>query len=158
MAAAPTAARRSSSAAGRGPITETSYRSRSAFRPAAGIGWATTTRGFCGKSWLEVRHRVHELADGSGGLLQVLQLLVRELDLDDLLDSALAELHRHADEEAIDPELPVTQGGAGEDPLLVEHNRVDHLRDGSRWRIVGRAGLQQLDDLGAAIASTLDDL
>ena len=53
---------------------------------------------------------------------------VAEVELDDLLDAACAELHRHADVEAVDAVLALEIRGAGQDPLLVEHDRVDHLR------------------------------
>src|SRR5580765_7123937 len=62
---------------------------------------------------------VGEFLDGRGGLLQRRILLRRELDLNDLLHAARAELDRHADEEVVDPVLPLQEDRAGHDLLLV---------------------------------------
>src|SRR3546814_2531324 len=49
-------------------------------------------------------------------------------------------------------------GRAGQHPLLVLEEGLGHQdRRGGR-RVEGRAGLQQADDLGAAVAGALDDL
>ena len=64
-------------------------------------------------SALECRHRVDQLAHGVGRALQIGLLGLGELDLDDLLDAILAELHRHADEQAVDAVFALAQGRAG---------------------------------------------
>ena len=69
-----------------------------------------------------------------------------------------AEADRDADEQAVDPVLALAEGRAGQDALLVEHDRVDHLHRGGRRRVERRAVLEQLDHLGAAVARALDDL
>ena len=90
-------------------------------------------------------------------LLERLALVVGELELDDLLDPAGAELHRHADVEAVDPVLALEQRRARQDALLVEEDRVDHLRDRRARRVPG-GGAEQLHDLAAALRGALDHL
>src|SRR5437660_11952807 len=85
-------------------------------------------------------------------------LLAVEADLDDALDPAGADYHRHADIEVLDAVLPGQPGGAGQDPLLVAQIGLGH-RDRRACRgVEGRAGLQEIDDLGATVAGALDDL
>src|SRR3546814_16010831 len=63
-----------------------------------------------------------------------------EFDLDDLLDPARADLHRHANIEAIDAVLAVDKRGAGQDALLVTEVRFGHRDAPSRGRLEnGRA-------------------
>ena len=82
---------------------------------------------------------------------------VGQLELDDLLDAAGAELDRHAHVEAVDPVLALEVGGAGQDALLVEHDRVDHLRRRGAGRVPGGRA-EQVDELAAALARALDHL
>ena len=56
------------------------------------------------------------------------------------------------------PYSPLQIGRAGKNLLLVLQDRFDHLHGGGRGRVVGAAGLQVLDDFGAAVAGALDDL
>src|SRR3546814_8661677 len=49
-----------------------------------------------------------------------------EFDLDDLLDAARADLHRHAHIQAIDAIFAVDIGGAGQDALLVAQIGFGH--------------------------------
>ena len=56
------------------------------------------------------------------------------------------------------PYSPCKIGGAGKDLLLVLEDRFDHLDGGGRRRVVGAAGLEVLDDLGAAVAGALHEL
>src|SRR5919201_5858537 len=91
-----------------------------------------------------------DLAHGAGGVLQLLELVLCELELDDLLDPAAAELHRHADVEAVDPVLTLEVRRARQHPLLVEHDGVHHLCS-CRARRVPRGRAEQLHDLAASL-------
>src|SRR3546814_4275613 len=75
-----------------------------------------------------------------------------EFDLDDLLDPARADLHRHANIEAIDAVLAVDKRGAGQDALLVTEVRFGHRDARSRGRIESRSGAEQRDAFAAAAA------
>src|SRR5215208_4951656 len=72
----------------------------------------------------------HDLPDRIGRSLQHLPLVVREIDLEDLLDPPCAELDRDAHVVVVDAVLALEIRRAGEDALLVEAHRVDHLRGG----------------------------
>src|SRR4051794_26421865 len=100
------------------------------------------------------REDADDLAYRLGRSLQRLRLLGREVELDDLLDPARAELARHAHVEAVDPVLALEIRRAGQDAPLVEHDRVDHLRSG-RARRVPRRGAHQVDELAAALRRAL---
>ena len=54
------------------------------------------------------------------------------------------ELHRHADEQVVDPVLALQVDRARQDLLLVLEDRLDHLDGRRRRRVVGAAGLEQL--------------
>src|SRR5512140_2586554 len=91
-----------------------------------------------------------QLLDGVGRLLQSGCLIGRQLQLDDPLEAAGPEHHRDAHVEALDPVLAFEERGARENLLLVLEDRVDHLDRGGRGRVIGRAGLEEVDDLGTA--------
>ena len=55
------------------------------------------------------------------------------------------------------PYSPFSKHAARQDPLLVEHDRVDHFDGRHAGRVVGAAGLQQSDDLGATVGGALLD-
>src|SRR5262249_24913108 len=74
------------------------------------------------------REHPDDVADGVGGGAERFLLRVVQLDLVDLPDPGGAELHRDAHVEAVDAVLALEVRGAREDALLVEHDRVDHLR------------------------------
>src|SRR6185437_16467457 len=74
-----------------------------------------------------------------------------EFDLDDLLEAPGAELARNANVEAVDAVLALEVCSAGENLLLVLEDGFDHLDCGGRRSVVGRAGLEVLDDLGATV-------
>jgi hypothetical protein len=74
---------------------------------------------------------VAKFLHGRGALFEGGIFFGGELDLDDLLDAAGAELARHADEHAVDPVLALEEGGAGQDLLLVLEDGLDHLRGGA---------------------------
>src|SRR5262249_35147296 len=89
-----------------------------------------------------------DVAHGRSGLLEHPLLVGGQLELDDLRGAAGADLHRHAHVEAVDAVLAGQVRSAGKDALLVEHDRVDHLRRCSARRVPGR-GAEQVDDLAA---------
>src|SRR4029453_19119677 len=90
-----------------------------------------------------------DLADGVGRLVQEPLLLLGEIELDDLLDSTGPHLDRHAHVEILDAVFALEIGRAGEDPLLVEHDRIDYLSRG-RTGCVPRRGAEQLHELAPA--------
>src|SRR5436305_4059388 len=96
-----------------------------------------------------------DLADRLARAPQRLLLVVREVELDDLLDAARAELARDAHVEPVDLVLALEVRRAREHTLLVEHDRVDHLRRGGPGRVPGR-GAHQVDELAAALRGALD--
>ena len=63
----------------------------------------------------------------------------------------------HAHVEAVDAVLALEVRGAREDALLVEADRVDHLRSSGARRVPGR-GAEQPDELAAADLRPLDEL
>ena len=79
------------------------------------------------------------------------------LDLEDALDAAVADHHRHADIHALHVVFAVEIGGAGQHALLVLEVALGHGDGRGGRRIEGRAGLEQVDDLAAALAGALDD-
>ena len=83
-------------------------------------------------------------------------LLGREAELDDLLDAGRTELHRNAHVQAADAVLALQQA-VQEDALLVEQDRVHHLRRCGAG-CVPRGRAEQVDDLAAADAGALDEL
>src|SRR5262245_37653759 len=63
-----------------------------------------------------------DVADRGRRLLEPRSLLLGEVDLDDLLDAARADLRRHAHVEAVDPVLALEVRGARQHALLVEQH------------------------------------
>src|SRR5215510_7459161 len=59
-----------------------------------------------------------------------------EFQFDDRLDTARADPRRYAHEEVVDSVLSLEARGTGEHALLIEHDRVGHLRGGA-WRVPG---------------------
>src|SRR5690348_16406102 len=93
----------------------------------------------------------------AGGFLEGVAFGAAELDLDHALDALGADHDRHADIEIVHAVFAVEPGGAGQYALLVEQIALGHGDGGGRRRIESRAGLEQVDDLGAAIGGALDD-
>src|SRR5690349_11752699 len=97
------------------------------------------------------RHCIDQLAHGSGRLVEGRLLVSGELDLDDLANATAAQLHRNADEQAVDAVLAVEQHGARQDLVAVVEDRIDHLGNARRWRVIGRTGLEQRHHFRAAV-------
>src|SRR2546426_794749 len=99
----------------------------------------------------------HQLPHRGRGAVQRRLLLGRELDLDDLLQAIRAEPGRDPQEQVAVAVLAVQVDGAGQDPVPVEQDRLDHLDDGGRRGVVGAAALQKVDDLDPPVARALHD-
>src|SRR3546814_341419 len=80
-----------------------------------------------------------------------------EGDLDDFLDAAGADHHRHADIQPVDAIGTVDIGGAGQDALLVAQIGFGHGDATGGRGVKGRTGAEQRDDFAAAAAGALDD-
>src|SRR5439155_3045080 len=78
------------------------------------------------------RELPHQLPHRRGGAVERRRLLGGELDLDDLLEPPRPQARRHAEEQIAVAVLAVQVDGAGEDPVLVEQDRLHHLHDGGR--------------------------
>ena len=65
-----------------------------------------------------VKH-LYQLPHRAGALPEGFELVSPEVELDDLLDAACAELDGDADEEILDAVPALQAGGAGEDTLQV---------------------------------------
>src|SRR5262249_26959654 len=87
-----------------------------------------------------------------------LSLGLVKLDLDDALDTLGADHHRYPDIAVAHAIFALEEGGAGEDALLVLKIALGHGYRGACGCVEGRTGLEQVDDLGAAIAGPLHDL
>ena len=78
-----------------------------------------------------------------------------QLDLEDPLHAARAEDDRDADEQAVGAELALEQDGARQDALAIEQDRHRPSRRSSGRGVERRAGLEQGDDLRAAVGRPL---
>ena len=94
---------------------------------------------------------IYKLLDGSGRFVKGCTLVVREADLDDLLDAILAQFHRDADEQIADAVLAFEENSARQDLLLVLEDRLAHLDRTEARGVKCRTGFQKADDLGTAI-------
>ena len=90
-------------------------------------------------------------------LLQCGIFFGRELDLDDLFEAACAQFAGNADVEALNTVLALQIRRAGQDLLLVLQDGFDHFDCGCAGSVVGAAGLEVFNDLGAAVAGALDE-
>src|SRR3990170_27610 len=81
---------------------------------------------------------VDQLAHGGGGAVERGLLGLGQLDLDDAFHTPAAQLHGHADEEALGAVLALEERGAGKDGLRVAEDGADHLGHGGGRRVVGR--------------------
>src|SRR6516164_7816661 len=91
------------------------------------------------------------------GILKHGPLRTVEVDLDDALHPLGADHHGHAEIEVLHAVLAVEPGGGRQHPLLVAQEALGHRDRRARRRIEGGAGLEQADDLAAAVARALDD-
>src|SRR5262249_1261765 len=116
------------------------------------------TRAWAGRETRALRGEdADDLPNGVGGPVQHHLLVAVQSEADAPLDPAAAELDGDAHVEPIDSVLALEVGRAGKDALLVEHDRVDHLR-GRRARRVPRRRAEQLDDLTAPLGGPSDHL
>src|SRR6185437_3986817 len=93
-----------------------------------------------------------------GGFLKGVAFRATKIDLDDALDALGADHHRHADVQILDSVFAIEPGGARQHALLVAQIAFRHGNSRRRRGIEGRAGLQEIDDLRAAVRCTLNDL
>src|SRR5215470_10814368 len=96
--------------------------------------------------------------DGLGRLFEHGTFGAVQLNLDDALDALCADHGGYADVKVLDPVLAVEVGRARKDALLVLEKALRHGDGRRRRRVEGRAALEQVDDLGAAVARALDNL
>src|SRR2546425_4163199 len=85
-------------------------------------------------------------------------LVSRQVDLDDLFDSPLAQLDGDAYEQAVDAVLALQISGTRKYLFLVLQNRFGHLDCSRRRRVISRSCLEQADDLRAAVRRASDYL
>ena len=97
-----------------------------------------------------------DVTDGGRRGRERIQLGAVELELGDPLDAGCTEAHWDTHVEVVDAVLTLEIRGAREHALLVEHDRVDHLRCCSTRRIPG-GGSKQLDELAASLGGALDE-
>src|SRR3954454_20408994 len=95
-----------------------------------------------------------DVAHGVGGGGERRGLGLVEVDLDDPLDAGRPEHERNAHVEPVDAVLAVEQRRAREQALLIEDDRVHHLRARGAWGVPGR-GAEQLHELAAADGGAL---
>src|SRR6266404_2762357 len=90
---------------------------------------------------LSLSHYIDQFLNGRGRPLQGSPFFGSQVDLNDLFNPALAKLHRHSDEQAIDAVLAFEISSARKNLLLVLQNSFDHLDGGGRWSVISRTGL-----------------
>ena len=90
-------------------------------------------------------------ADGFGGGAQAGEFGLGEVALDHTADAGRADLGLHAQVDAGDPVLAVHPGAHRQDRARVLGHGAGHPGRGGGRGVVGRAGLQQRDDLAAAV-------
>ena len=77
----------------------------------------------------ELLRLVAGAADGCRGLFESRFLFGCEVDLEDLLDTVLADNARHTDEQSFDAVLALAMCGAGDDLPLVVDDRFGHVQN-----------------------------
>src|SRR3954464_5088489 len=108
----------------------------------------------------QLRSRVDDRlgrAHGLGRLTQLLAFSVGQGHFDDPLETASPQLAGNSTKDVAQAELALQPRRAGQDPFLVESNRLDHLHRGGTRSIVRRPGLEKTNDLGAAVPGPVDD-
>src|SRR5690606_16346896 len=122
-------------------------------RAASITGSVLALTGLLAERRIDLLAGLDQTLHGVGRILEHLLLFGIQLDLDDLLHAVGADHHRHADIHAVLTVLAAIQpGGTGQHAALVLEVALGHLDGGRGRRVEGRAGLQQGNDLGAAIA------
>ena len=89
---------------------------------------------------------------GQGGLF-----LGRQVQFHHPLHALFADHDGQADIQVLDAIGAIDMDGAGQHALLVLQIALGHLDGAGRRSVIGRAGLEQADDLGAAVTGALDD-
>src|SRR5690606_26000320 len=107
---------------------------------------------------IDVLAGLDEAANGLDALVEHGALLGGEFDLDHLLHAVLADDARHADIDVVEAVFALEVGRARQQPALVPQVGLGHQHGAFGRRVIGRARLQQVDDLGAAVARALHDL
>src|SRR5439155_22765422 len=101
---------------------------------------------------------VDQALDRADRFVEGFAILAGQLDLDDTLDALRADDDGNADIHVLHAVFAVEIGSAGQHALLVPQVALRHRDRGSGRRVEGRTGLEEVDDLGAAIAGAVDDL
>src|SRR6478609_11380890 len=101
---------------------------------------------------------VDQALDGAHRLIESLAVLACKLDLDNALDALAADHDGHADIHVLHAVFAVEIGGTGQHALLVAEIALGHRDRRRRRGVECRTGLQEVDDLGAAVAGAVDDL
>src|SRR3954453_15317473 len=101
--------------------------------------------------------RVDQALHRAYRLVERIAVLARKLDLDDALHAPGADHDGHADIHVLYAVFAVEIGGAWQHALLVPQITLDHRHSGSSRRVKRRPGLQQIDDLRAAVPGAVDD-
>src|SRR6185369_2651872 len=101
-------------------------------------------------------HGSNEFSYGSNRLVHHCLLFSIEFELEDLLDTLLAENARYADVEAFYAELAVQVCTGRKNALLVFENRLSHGDCGRSRAVECGTGLEQGNDFAACATGTLD--
>ena len=120
--------------------------------------WLHAPKGLerCLLSSVELVESAHDLEDMLAAGLEESLLLVVELELDDLLDTVLAEDNGNTEVAIVDAVLAFELAADGEYALLVLDDSLDHLSCGCAWS-VPCGGAHELDELATAILGALND-
>jgi len=110
--------------------------------------WLHAPKGLerCLLSSVELVESAHDLEDMLAAGLEESLLLVVELELDDLLDTVLAEDNGNTEVAIVDAVLAFELAADGEYALLVLDDSLDHLSCGCAWS-VPCGGAHELDEL-----------
>src|SRR5439155_8357744 len=100
-------------------------------------------------------HDLHGFQHRIRALLQRCLLVRRQLDFNDLLQPLAPQLARHAEVHALHAVLALEPRGTGQNALLIADDGFRHLHGARRRRIVRRSRLEELHNLGAAVAGAI---
>src|SRR6185436_12560783 len=137
------------------PYTNRTATLKTTFAPQRGESLAKSTSEQVGRDFLA---GVDQPLNGAYRLVEGFAVLAGQLDLDDALDALRADDDGNADIHVLHAVFAVEIGGAGQHALLVLQIALGHRHGGSGRRVERGTGLQQVHDLGAAVAGAVDDL